>query len=628
MLSVQNITYRIAGRTLLEDTSLSVERGQKLGLIGRNGTGKSTLFKLIAGTLQVDDGDIQLQRGVRLGQVAQEAPSSDKSLIDTVLAADEERAALLDDSETATDPTRIAEIHNRLSDIDAEKAPARAARILAGLGFNEAAQQRPCSEYSGGWRMRVSLAAALFARPDFLLLDEPTNHLDLEAALWLEQYLRSWNGTLLVISHDRRFLNEVVDGIIHLANLKLTRYQGNYDRFERTRRERLEHETKMRERQEAARAHIQSFVDRFRAQATKARQAQSRLKMLARMEPIAAVMEEKTIQFNFPDASIPAPPLIAIQDVSVGYEPDKPVLRNLDLRIDPDDRIALIGANGNGKSTLVKLLSNRLQPQSGQLVKAPNIEVGYFAQHQSDELRMDETPFDHVARLLDEGRESNLRGHLGRFGFSGDRAETKVESLSGGEKARLLFALMSCGKPNILLLDEPTNHLDVDAREALVHALNTFEGAVILVSHDAHLIELVADRLWLVDDGTCKPYEGTLDDYAVELRTQRRDARQTEKADANGDAPKENKKQARKERAEQRQATAKLRKTIQDAEKRMSKLEEQKQKLEARLADPDIYNGSTKDLMDLQLKHAEVKDAVAAAETEWLEAQEALEGAA
>lgn len=628
MLSVQNITYRIAGRTLLEDTSLSVERGQKLGLIGRNGTGKSTLFKLIAGTLQVDDGDIQLQRGVRLGQVAQEAPSSDKSLIDTVLAADEERATLLDDSETATDPTRIAEIHNRLSDIDAEKAPARAARILAGLGFNEAAQQRPCSEYSGGWRMRVSLAAALFARPDFLLLDEPTNHLDLEAALWLEQYLRSWNGTLLVISHDRRFLNEVVDGIIHLANLKLTRYQGNYDRFERTRRERLEHETKMRERQEAARAHIQSFVDRFRAQATKARQAQSRLKMLARMEPIAAVMEEKTIQFNFPDASIPAPPLIAIQDVSVGYEPDKPVLRNLDLRIDPDDRIALIGANGNGKSTLVKLLSNRLQPQSGQLVKAPKIEVGYFAQHQSDELRMDETPFDHVARLLDEGRESNLRGHLGRFGFSGDRAETKVESLSGGEKARLLFALMSCGKPNILLLDEPTNHLDVDAREALVHALNTFEGAVILVSHDAHLIELVADRLWLVDDGTCKPYEGTLDDYAVELRTQRRDARQTEKAHANGDAPKENKKQARKERAEQRQATAKLRKTIQDAEKRMSKLEEQKQKLEARLADPDIYNGSTKDLMDLQLKHAEVKDAVAAAETEWLEAQEALEGAA
>lgn len=628
MLSVQNITYRIAGRTLLEDASLSVERGQKLGLIGRNGTGKTTLFKLISNVVQVDDGDIQLQRGVRLGQVAQEAPATDKSLIETVLAADEERETLLVEAETATDPTRIAEIHNRLSDIEADRAPARAARILAGLGFNEAAQQRPCTEYSGGWRMRVSLAAALFARPDFLLLDEPTNHLDLEAALWLEQYLQGWSGTLLVISHDRRFLNAIVDGIIHLSQFKLTRYQGNYDRYERTRRERLEHETKLRERQEAARAHIQSFVDRFRAKATKAKQAQSRLKMLDRMQPIAAVIEEKTIQFNFPEASIPAPPLIAIQNVNVGYEPGKPILRNLDLRIDPDDRIALIGANGNGKSTLVKLLSDKLQPEGGSLVKAPKIEVGYFAQHQTDELRVDETPFDHVARMLDEGRESSLRGHLGRFGFSGDRADTKVQSLSGGEKARLLFALMSCGKPNILLLDEPTNHLDVDAREALVHALNTFEGAVILVSHDAHLIELVADRLWLVDDGTCKPYEGSLDDYAVELRSKRREARQSEKVDAVGDAPKENKKQARKERAEQRQATAKLRKTVQESEKQIAKLEEKKQALEARLADPEIYNGSTRDLMDLQVKHAEVKEALESAEAKWMDAQEALEGAA
>jgi len=628
MLSVQNITYRIAGRVLLENASLSVERGQKLGLIGRNGTGKTTLFKMISNVVQVDDGEIQLQRGVRLGQVAQEAPATDKSLIETVLAADEERASLLAEAETATDPMRIAEIHNRLSDIDSERAPARAARILAGLGFNEAAQHRPCAEYSGGWRMRVSLAAALFARPDFLLLDEPTNHLDLEAALWLEQYLQNWDGTLLVISHDRRFLNAIVEGIIHLSQFKLTRYQGNYDRYERTRRERLEHEAKSRERQEAARAHIQSFVDRFRAKATKAKQAQSRLKMLDRMQPIAAVIEEKTIQFNFPDAALPAPPLIAIQNVDVGYEPGKPILRDLDLRIDPDDRIALIGANGNGKSTLVKLLSDKLKPESGQIIKAPKIEVGYFAQHQTDELRLDETPFDHVARMLDESRESSLRGHLGRFGFSGDRAETKVESLSGGEKARLLFALMSCGKPNILLLDEPTNHLDVDAREALVHALNTFEGAVILVSHDAHLLELVADRLWLVDEGTCQPYEGSLDDYALELRSKRRDARQNNKGDMTGDAPKENKKQARKERAEQRQATAKLRKSVQEAEKRMAKLEEQKKTLESKLADPNIYNGSTKDLMELQVKHAEVKDAMNEAEMAWLEAQEALEGAA
>ena len=628
MLSIQNITYRIAGRTLLEGASLSVERGQKLGLIGRNGTGKTTLFKLINNSVQFDDGDIQMQRGIRMGQVAQEAAATDESLIETVLAADEERASLMAEAENTTDPMRIAEVHNRLVDIEADRAPARAARILAGLGFNEEAQQRTCTEFSGGWRMRVALAAALFARPDFLLLDEPTNHLDLEAALWLEQYLQGWNGTLLVISHDRRFLNAIVDGIIHLSNYKLTRYQGNYDRYERTRRERLEHEAKMQVRQEAARAHIQSFVDRFRAQATKAKQAQSRIKMLARMEPIVSVMEEKTIQFNFPQAALPAPPLIAIQDVNVGYEPGKPILRNLDLRIDPDDRIALIGANGNGKSTLVKLLCDKLKPETGTLVKAPKIEVGYFAQHQTDELRMDETPFDHVARMLDENRETNLRGHLGRFGFSGDRAETKVESLSGGEKARLLFALMSCGKPNILLLDEPTNHLDVDAREALLHALNTFEGAVILVSHDAHLIELVADRLWLVENGTCQPYDGTLDEYAVELRSKRRVARQSEKAETASDAPKENKKQARKERAEQRQATAKLRKTVQEAEKRMAKYGEQKKILEARLADPKVYNGSTSDMMALQVEHAKAKEAMDEAEAAWLEAQEALEGAA
>jgi len=629
MLSIQDITYRIAGRTLLEKASLSIERGQKLGLVGRNGTGKTTLFRLISGEIQPDDGDIQMQKGLRMGQVAQEAPSGATSLIDTVLAADKERARLLAEAETVTDPMRIAEVHTRLADIDAERAPARAARILAGLGFDEAAQQRPCSDYSGGWRMRVALAAVLFARPDFLLLDEPTNHLDLEAALWLEQYLKGWNGTLLVISHDRRFLNEVVDGIVHLAEFKLTRYAGNYDRFERTRRERLEHQSKMREKQEAERARIQSFVDRFRAKATKARQAQSRLKMLDRMEPIAAAIEDASITFNFPNIDPPPPPLMAIQDVSVGYEPEKPVLKKLDLRIDPDDRIALIGANGNGKSTLVKLLSNRLAPEAGKIVKAPKMEVGYFAQHQADELNLDETPYDHAARALPDKKESQVRAHLGRFGFSSDKADTKVESLSGGEKARLLFALMSCGSPNILLLDEPTNHLDVDAREALVQALNAFEGAVILVSHDAHLIELVADRLWLVADGTCKPYEGSLDEYAAELQAARRARRQSDKERTEQpETSRDNKKQARKERAEQRQATAELRKTVKNAETRMAKLEAEKTALEARLADPEVYNGATRDLMALQLKHAEIKEKIAAVETEWLEAQEALEGAA
>jgi ATP-binding cassette subfamily F protein 3 len=628
MLSIQDITYRIAGRTLLEGATLSVERGQKLGLVGRNGTGKTTLFRLIVGDVHTDGGQIQLQKGIRLGEVAQEAPAGTGSLIDTVLAADTERAALLNEAESATDPMRIAEVHNRLADIDAERAPARAARILAGLGFNEEAQQRPCSDFSGGWRMRVALAAALFARPDFLLLDEPTNHLDLEAALWLEQYLTAWPGTLLVISHDRRFLNEIVDGIVHLAELKLTRYAGNYDRFEKTRSERLMHESKQREKQEAQRAHIQSFVDKFRAKATKARQAQSRLKMLARMEPIAAAIEDKSIQFSFPETDPPPPPLMAIQEVNVGYSENKPVLRGLDLRIDPDDRIALIGANGNGKSTLVKLLSKRLQPQTGTIVKAPKMEIGYFAQHQTDELNMDETPYHHVARALGDRKESQVRGHLGRFGFSADKADTRVENLSGGEKARLLFSLMSCGKPNILLLDEPTNHLDVDAREALVQALNAFNGAVILVSHDAHLIELVADRLWLVDDGTCTPYDGTLDDYAAELQAARRAKRQSDKPSTDGEHSRDNRKQARKERAEQRQATANLRKTIKSAEQRMAKLEEQKSVIEAKLADPSVYNGSTRDLMDLQLKHAEVKDALGEAEATWMEAQEALEGAA
>ncbi|MGJ3259402.1 MAG: ribosomal protection-like ABC-F family protein [Rhodospirillales bacterium] len=628
MLSIQDITYRIAGRTLLEGATLSVERGQKLGLVGRNGTGKTTLFRLITGDVHADGGAIQMQKGLRLGQVAQEAPGGSTSLIDTVLAADVERASLLKEAETATDPARIAEVHNRLADIDAEKAPARAARILAGLGFDEAAQQRPCSDYSGGWRMRVALAAALFARPDFLLLDEPTNHLDLEAALWLEQYLKSWNGTLLVISHDRRFLNEIVDGIVHLSELKLTRYAGNYDRFERTRRERLEHQAKQREKQEAERARIQSFVDRFRAKATKARQAQSRIKMLERMEPIAAAMEDASIAFSFPDIDPPPPPLMAIQDVSVGYEPEKPVLRKLDLRIDPDDRIALVGANGNGKSTLVKLLSDRLAPEAGKIVNAPKREVGYFAQHQADELHLDETPYDHVARALPDKKESQVRAHLGRFGFSGGKADTTVSDLSGGEKARLLFSLMSCASPNILLLDEPTNHLDVDAREALVQALNEFAGAVILVSHDAHLIELVADRLWLVADGTCKPYEGSLGDYAAELQAARRAQRQTAKDRTDGENSRDNRKQARKERAEQRQATAALRKTIKNVEARIAKLEAEKASLEQRLADPEVYNGATRDLMDLQLKHANIKEAIAAAEAEWLEAQEALEGAA
>ncbi|HAD86097.1 MAG TPA: glycosyl transferase family 1, partial [Rhodospirillaceae bacterium] len=488
MLHVNDMTFRLGGRVLFDKATLHLPKGKKMGLVGRNGTGKTTLFRMILGDLHTDAGAVRVRPTARIGTVAQEAPSGPTSLIDTVLAADTERAQLLAEAETATDPGRIADIHNRLADIDAQTAPARAARILAGLGFDEEAQARPCSEFSGGWRMRVALAATLFARPDFLLLDEPTNHLDLEAALWLEGYLASWPGTLLVISHDRTLLNTVVDEIAHLSEQKLTRYAGNYDRFERTRRERQAQQAKLQAKQLSEQRRIQAFVDRFKAKASKASQAQSRLKMLARMEPIASVIDEKTTTFNFPDPAPLSPPLIALDEVSVGYG-DKPVLKDLDLRIDMDDRIGLVGANGNGKSTLIKMLVDRLKPMAGKVVKSSKLKVGYFAQHQQEELNLNESPFQHMARALPMATETKVRSHLGRFGFSGDLADSKVDVLSGGEKSRLLFALMSIEAPHILFLDEPTNHLDVDAREALVQALNEYDGAIVLVTHDAHLID-------------------------------------------------------------------------------------------------------------------------------------------
>ncbi|MCB2103010.1 MAG: ABC-F family ATP-binding cassette domain-containing protein, partial [Rhodobacterales bacterium] len=498
MLHINDLTYRIGGRTLFEGASVVVPMGHKVGLVGANGTGKTTLFRLICGAAAPDSGTIQVRARARVGQVAQEAPAGPESLLDTVLAADTERAALLAEAETATDPERIAHVHTRLADIDAHTAPARAAAILSGLGFDTAAQARPCSDFSGGWRMRVALAAALFARPDLLLLDEPTNHLDLEAALWLEGHLASWPGTLIVISHDRDLLNRAVDGIVHLWGGTLTRYAGGYDRFEATRSAQLVLQEKARRKQEAERQRIQAFVDRFRAKATKARQAQSRMKMLERMQPIAAVIEDRATLFDFPAPDPLPPPLVTLDGVDAGYVPGQPVLRGLDLRIDMDDRIALLGANGNGKSTLIRLLGGRLEPMAGAVRRPGKLRVGYFAQHQTEELDADASPLDHLARRLPDKRESQVRAHLGGFGFGVEKADTRVRDLSGGEKARLLFALMSLDAPHVLLLDEPSNHLDVDARQALVEALNAYQGAVILVSHDPHLIELVADRLWLV----------------------------------------------------------------------------------------------------------------------------------
>ncbi|HSR71752.1 MAG TPA: ABC-F family ATP-binding cassette domain-containing protein, partial [Kiloniellales bacterium] len=624
MLQITDLLYRVSGRILFDRAGAAVGKGERVGLVGRNGSGKTTLLQLIAGELQPDEGAVELPRRWRVGRIAQEAPSGPESLIATVLAADTERAALLAEAERAEhggSPERIAEIHERLAAIRAESAPARAARILAGLGFDEAAQQRPCAELSGGWRMRVALAALLFSEPDVLLLDEPTNHLDLEASLWLEGFLAGYPGTLILVSHDRDLLNRVPDKILHLENGKLTLYAGNYDRFERTRRERLVRQQALAAKQEAQRRHIQSFIDRFRYKASKARQAQSRIKMLERMEPIAAALEARTVTFAFPQPKALAPPLITLEGASAGYSAERPVLRNLNLRLDPDDRIALLGANGNGKSTFARLLAGRLAPLSGLLRRSPKLGVGYFAQDQAEELDLAATPLQLMARALPRAAERVLRAQLGRFGFGVDHVERPVGSLSGGEKARLLFALMSRDAPQVLVLDEPTNHLDVDAREALVQAINDYQGAVVLVSHDAHLIELTADRLWLVADGTVAAFEGDMEDYRRRISETRRTGGKTSKA-ADGDGrPAPSRKDKRRAAADARAAVAHLREAARRAEAKLERLTREKAELERRLADPALYDGPGEEVQALQQRFAELSRAIAEAEEAWLDSQ-------
>ena len=609
----------------MEGATAVIPKGHRVGLVGRNGSGKTTLFNLIAGDLAIDSGDIRLRPLARLGRVAQEAPSGQHSLIEEVLAADKERADLLAEAETAQDPHRIAEIHTRLADIDAHSAEARAATILNGLGFDAEAQKRPLNDFSGGWRMRVALAATLFTQPDLLLLDEPTNHLDLEATLWLENYLAAYPGTVLVISHERSLLNRSVNEILHIDQGKLVRYTGGYDRFERTRREKMELQTKLVAKQMEQRRHIQSFIDRFRSKATKARQAQSRLKMLERMEPIATMAEEKTVSFSFPKPSPLSPPLITLDNASVGYEPGKPILSKLNLYVGMEDRIGLLGANGNGKSTLVKLLADKLKIMDGKLRKSSKLKVAYFAQHQTDELILKSTPYAHMEKLMPMAVEAKIRAHLGRFGFPGDKADTKVENLSGGEKARLLFALMSREDPHVMLLDEPTNHLDVDAREALIQALNAYEGAVILVSHDSHLLELTCDRLLLVGDGQCTPFDGDMDDYKRLLLEKSRMANTT----ANGEdrAKGGKKKEDRRDRAAQRAQLAPLKKAEQKAEKVMEEWAEKVAALQERLADPKLYDGPADKLTNLQKSLGEAEKKLEAAEEAWMAAHEAHEEA-
>ncbi len=626
MIRIERISYRVAGRPLFEDASLSLDPGERVGLVGRNGSGKTTLLKLLTGELQPDLGEVVVPRATRVGTVAQEAPSGPQSLLETVLAADRERSELLAAADTAS-PERLAEIHERLAAIGAESAPARAAKILAGLGFDEAAQQGAVDTLSGGWRMRVALAALLFSAPDLLLLDEPTNHLDLEAALWLEGFLKTYPGTLILVSHDRGLLNAIAEKTVHLEGRKLTLYNGNYDRFEATRRARLERIAAMNTRQEAQRKHIQAFVDRFRYKATKARQAQSRLKALARMQPIASVVEDQVPSFGFPEPESLPPPLIALHDVAVGYAPGRPVLSGLRLRIDSEDRIALLGANGNGKSTFMRLLARELAPEDGEVIRSGKLRIGYFAQDQADALAYDRSALAQLADLRPKDNETKLRGHLGRFGLSGDKAETLVGDLSGGEKARLLFAIMTCAAPQILLLDEPTNHLDIDAREALIQALNDFPGAIVLVTHDPHLIELVADRLWLVKDGRIESFDEDLESYRALITAQRRRERAEARQAANHAGGRTSKKELRQAAARNRASLAHLRRAVRQAESRLAALTQEKRALEARLADPELYNGDKDAFFALQSQHREVAASVEREEEAWLSAQAALEEA-
>ena len=619
MLKINDISYSIAGRQLLANASATIPSGHKVGIVGRNGTGKTTLFKLITNELGLDDGNIEIPKKMRIGGIAQEAPASNDSLLETVLSADTERTALLEEAEVATDPNRIADIHGRLADIDAYSAEARAASILSGLGFSSIAQDRPCHEFSGGWRMRVALAGVLFAQPDILMLDEPTNYLDLEGTIWLETYLKKYPHSVLIISHDRQLLNTSVNAILHLTDKQLTLYQGNYDTFDSVRRAKLAEQEAMARKQQATREHLQSFVDRFRAKASKAKQAQSRIKMLEKMEPIAAGVENSVAAFDFPTPEELSPPILRLEDTSVGYD-GLPILRDLNLRIDQSDRIALLGANGQGKSTLSKLLADRLIPLDGNLVRSSKLKIGYFAQHQVDELHLDETPLQHITREFPGETPSKLRSRLARGGIGPEQALTEVGRLSGGQKARLSLLLATIEAPHLLILDEPTNHLDIESRESLVFALAAYEGAVILVSHDPHLVNAVADTLWLVKDGQVNVFYEDLNEYKKLLLSERGLADKSEK-------PKKMKKK-RISHGERRKILSPYQLEVTKCEERLNKILTIKEKIDEALANPDIYTNSDPEKFEsLSKKRAEVDDAIIKAEALWLTAEENLDKA-
>ncbi|MGA0531032.1 ABC-F family ATP-binding cassette domain-containing protein [Hansschlegelia sp. KR7-227] len=621
MIHVNDLTCRVAGRVLIDKSTVALPDGARVGVVGRNGTGKTTLFKLIAGDLQPDDGSVGIPKGTRLGRVAQEAPSGPEALIDVVLAADLERAVLMAEVETATDPDRISDIVTRLIDIDAYEAPSRAARILSGLGFDDEAQKRPCSDFSGGWRMRVALAAVLFSEPDLLLLDEPTNHLDLEGTLWLQEYLAKYPRSVLVISHDRDLLNASVDHILHFENGKLNLWKGNYDQFDRMRREKLSLDLKAQKAQADERARLEAFIARFKAKASKATQAQSRVKRLAKMQPISAVIERTVTPFEIPEPERElAPPLIALDGVSVGYG-ERTILHKLSLRIDPDDRIALLGSNGNGKSTFAKLLAGRLGTQAGRVNKSEKILVGFFAQHQVEDLDVDATPYDHIRQKMPAASDAQVRGRVARIGFPGDRANTVVGKMSGGEKARLAFGLAVFNGPHLLILDEPTNHLDIDSRESLAQALNEFSGAVILISHDRHLLDATADRLWVVGDGGVSAFDGDLDDYRRYILSAEGQGRASKKP---GGGTGKSAEAAEGKRVD----PGALKKKIASLEEVIGQCESEIGRIDAELAAGRGFPDKPQKAAELGRRRAEFAAALSEAEETWLAATADLEGAA
>ena len=624
MLNIHNISFRIDGKPLFEGASASIPTGHKVGIVGRNGTGKTSLFKLIKGEWQLDGGKIEVPAHFRIGGVEQEAPASDLSLVETVLLADEERTALLSEADTATEPERIADIYQRLADIESHSAEARASTILSGLGFDAEAQSRPCHEFSGGWRMRVALGAVLFSQPDLLLLDEPTNYLDLEGAVWLEQFLAKYRNTSLIISHDKELLNRSVTGILHLRDQQLAYYTGSYDQFDAERRAKLEQQLSMKRKQDNQRAHIQSFVDRFRAKASKARQAQSRLKQLEKMQPIAALSENAVPEFHFPTPTELRPPLITIDKGQVGYD-GKAILSRLDLRLDSDDRIALLGANGEGKSTLSKLLADRLPLMEGAQFKSGKLRVGFFAQHQLDELDEEESAFTHLMRLRPDESESKVRARLGGAGFGADIVDMPAKRLSGGQKARLLMLIATMDAPHILILDEPTNHLDIESREALVMALNEYSGAVILVSHDTHLVETVADRLWLVKDGRVTDFDDDMDAYKKLILSNR---------NKKGERKKDKGQKKTAPQPEQDNAAAPpkkvnlvhVQKSAQKLELELKKAGLQKDQIEAIMAEPDFYAKSTgEQIAEKTNALADITKTIQQIEEEWLSLQTLIE---